>query len=494
MDRQAVLDLHIPTILRGSGNDYGAGDISDMYELIDHCSTAGFSAIQMNPVLDTAMNTSPYMSASSFSFNPIYLAVDKLEKNPDIEKLKKQRLLFVRNREDEGLIDYKELYRFKTQALEAAYKQLASEDKIVPDRFEKHVLDYAVFSAISERTKTKWHHWSKEFRDSCSLDIIEKNPDIAERARFFLYSQAVLAKQWRELFKYGKKKGVGIFSDKPIYPIHNSSDVWGNKNLFYLDSGGGPKYVSGCDNPDDPFGRQIWNQAVFKFRENPDAVIEFFMETIKFQTSFSNGVRLDHAIALVWKYYIVDTKTGKGRHIDAIKEKLLGHLKNKFPDISFVAEDVGFVDEELIDEPLQKFGLPGIRCPQWADKVKYSDIQSYPELCVAISSNHDLPNVRSWWKELGPKEKSIFIKDNSWQTMSVDDCALEIIKKVFYSKARLAGITMRDLAKDDRRFNKPGTISKSNWRNRLKTPTDEVDFTLIKKIIDESNRGQKNGK
>lgn len=485
--RQALLDIHCPSYLKNKNHDLGAGDIDDLYILVEKCAQNGFRLIQMTPIHDSSLNPSPYMGISSFSLNPIHLSINQLDINKEAEEIIAQRKKKYKLRKNKTIIDYQEFYRFKIKVLEAIFSQYGQTQQIDYKKFDEQTINYAVFRALKNKYKLEWNNWSETDKKAPWREIIAKDKKIKEKVDFYLFCQATLLAQWIKLAKFARERNIHFVIDKPIYPIHDSADVWANQDIFYLNEDGSAKYVSGCDNPRDPFGKQIWDQAVYQFREREEGVIDYIEKSISFEAKISTVIRLDHVIALVWKYYVIDSQTKEGKHIDAIADDLFERLTKKFPNILFIAEDVGFISK-LIDRPLEKFGLPGMRSPQWHTRKKYREIEKYPENCLAFSSNHDMTTIHQWCRSLSDKEREYFFDKKEAATINSQDCAEKIIERIFKSKANIAGVSLRDIIHDNRRFNQPGVKNLKNWKLRMPENLEDVDFSLIREIIRESER------
>jgi len=272
----------------------------------------------------------------------------------------------------------------------------------------------------------------------------------------------------------------------------NSAEVWANPHIFYLNKDGTPEYISGSHNPGDPFGEQIWGHAVYKFQEQPAETINFFIDNIKFISQVSPIIRLDNALSLIWKYYLINVQTKQGRHKKALKDKIFSAIKSQFPSLFFIAEDVGYLNYEQIDKPLQKLGIPGIRCPQW-DDPKYADLSKYPHLSIAITSNHDTDSLPTWWQ----KQKTLFkhpLDKGGRQAkhgrgiFNDRDLIESLIYQIFTTKSQIAITSLRDIENDPRRYNLPGTESKDNWSLRMKNNIEDLDLSIIKEIITQTNR------
>lgn len=465
--RIAVLDIHSPLYLRSERSLKPAGCIEDLYTAIDQASDTGFSAIQMLPIQDTGLLSSPYMGRSIFSYNPVFYAT-------------KQRSL-----KGGAAIDYRDAYKLRMRAL---VKDAEGVD-INLSQFTRNEVAYALFSYFHKNYQGRWPKWPATIRHGRIEEILNRYPHLINPIKKILAEQKILSDQWQNVWQYARRKKIDFILDKPIYPIHNSAEVWSNQHLFYLNPDGTLKFASGCDNPRDPFGAQYWGHAVYQFKEKADEVIDYFVEQIRFLSKYSKYIRLDHTLALIWKYYLIDPDTRTGHHVKAIRHKLFNRLIAEFPEVYFIAEDLGYVSQKEVDAHLIQHAVPGMRCMQWFHIPKYAAVNRYPHLCYAMTSNHDLDSLPNWWRHLRSNRKKIFTRQFDGSSPSTFDEEIdELIKLVFESQAAIASVTLRDLGHDLRRYNHPSYKNPTDWRLRMGVEIEKMDFSKMKKIILESNR------
>ena len=486
--RIACLDLHSPIYLKTKNDKFCGGDISDLYQLIDKASRAGFSLLQLTPLQDTGYNPSPYMGISIFSLSPIFLSLAHLKYRIDYSKVDLS-LLEKATSHKLDRVSFRNLYKFKVAVLRLIFEENNLDQQINFTNFDHNVLVYAMFKALKNKFDRHWIHWPQEFKEANIRKILIEHPSLHHEIKFHLFVQETLLSQWLDLAKYAKNKRVDLMLDKPIYPIHDSANVWANQSLFYLKKDGSLKYASGCNNPNDPFGPQYWGHAVYKFKQKPKEVVTFYIKSTAFLTQIANTIRLDHTLALIWKYYIIKPDNKIGKHVSAIKQRLFKNLLESFPEASFIAEDLGYVSTKHVDKPLIKLNLPGMRCFQWFHIPKYANIAKYPPLCFAMTSNHDMESLPSWWSKLKQSRKEIFYRQlDEKPAQTPEDQVYQLTHLLFNSEACVASITLRDLSFDERRYNKPGQKNSQNWTTRMHKNLEEVDFTRIEDIIAKSNR------
>jgi 4-alpha-glucanotransferase len=485
--RVACLDIHSPLYLKTRRSLYGGGDIDDLYLLVDRAAEAGFSLIQFNPLQDTGTNPCPYMGISIFSYNPAHLAVDEIPETKEIAELKRKFADFVADKQIDQ-VDYRDIYNFKYELLRSYYQ--SSDKKDLISTASSELLAYAVFKTLKKRYRSRWVKWPTRYKYARQEQIIEMLPNIRDEVNFYLFAQEVLKGQWLKLRDYAKEHGVEFVIDKPIYPIHDSAEVWANQGLFYLRKDGELRYGSGCNNPRDQFGAQYWGHAVYKYQEKSEESIEYFCRIVEHLGELSPVVRLDHALALIWKYFLVDPKTKVGKHRPALKGKLFKPLLARFPQLFFIAEDVGFVSNRFVDKPLSVYNIYGMRCLQWYVHQKYFDLSLYPEYCMAMTANHDTQSLVAWWRELRSGRRDLYLRQLLDQERDLDDkvTLYALTSLLFNSKAAIATVTLRDLVSDRRRYNKPGQKLTQNWRLRSPEYLEETDFAKVGKIIEASSR------
>lgn len=486
--RVAILDVHSPLCLRGNQDLTGGGGIEDLEKLADRALDAGFIGIQLNPVNDTGWSPCSYCATGLFSYDPAFVSLHRI---PELEDSLSFSLLSTQKQQDVAQtnperFDHNAIRSHKLISLAIGYERLGMNPSYQTRRelFEEfcehmnpHVLNYVVFTALHDHYGKPWWEWPDPERRGNAKAIFKKHQrkhdTLFTHMHFLMYTQCIAEEQWTALARHIEDRGGYLVMDKAIYPQHNSADVWANQHLFYLKEDGNLLYASGCASPGDPHGAQEWGHAVYKFNEDPKttgAVIEFFVDTVRHISKTAKVIRLDHALALVWKYYVIDRQhRGNSHHIPALKHQLLQRLRMEFPDVTFIAEDLGLRSEEEVNKPLRENGISGMRAPIWSfgpGDAYQGDTNSYPHFCVGLTDNHDTPSPHQWY----------------------GDGALAHVASVFWSKAHITMTTLRTVQGDPRRYNLPGVVSEENWSARSNEVVEHVNFGPIARIIEETGR------
>ncbi len=523
--RVALLDVHTPLALRSARRIASAGDLDDFEQFGVKTADAGFAGVQLNPINDTGNDRlagpCPYCAAGMFSYDPSVAALSRipqLQGSEAFARLKEEYERLAPASAETGRFDHNIERAYKLEALRIAYVRLNEGDDDAPkaelqefcERADDNVLNYAVFNALKKRFDGKpWYEWPAEFRakgiNGRKAMAMVDDPAFVDEIRFVLYTQQVLGKQWADTTERIEGAGAKVVMDKAIYPQHDSADVWANQELFYLNDDGSLLFKSGCKSPGDPYGEQTWGHAVYRFRgEMEPKVIDFLAENVRHMAKVAKVIRLDHVLALVWKYYVVATDDRhESHHIDALKHTLFQRLKKEFPDVHFIAEDVGYVSEEEVDKPLRENGLTGMRSPMWgyraeaagARTARYADVNGYPVDCTAITDNHDTDASVEWWNGLREEERADFLHQmygDKWRERVVDGYNHRAyIRLVFASRAQIAATTLRTIEQSRRRHNVPGTsvdTTPDDWSVLSTETVDGMDFGPVAEIIGETGR------
>ena len=156
-------------------------------------------------------------------------------------------------------------------------------------------------------------------------------------------------------------------------------------------------------------------------------------------------------------------------------------LTNWFPNISFVAEDLGILTDD-VHALLKASGLPGMKVLEFAfngkDASNYMP-HRYERNCVCYTGTHDNTTLAAWLKEA--KKAELAQAKKYLGLNSVEGLAWGVIRAGMASTADLFIAQMQDylgLGKTAR-VNTPGTNT-GNWRWRMKAGA--TDKKLAKKI------------
>ena len=158
-------------------------------------------------------------------------------------------------------------------------------------------------------------------------------------------------------------------------------------------------------------------------------------------------------------------------------------IQKAYPDISFIAEDLGFLTPEVLQLVLDS-GWPGMKVLEFAfDPREPSNYlpHKYGENCICYTGTHDNETLYQWCGKILP-ESDAYAREYLGITKE-DDLAQAIIEAGAKSKAALFVAQMQDYLGlgGEARMNEPGTLKVENWRWRMLP--GQADAQLAQKIL-----------
>ncbi len=466
---------------------YGIGTLGKAaYDFADFLAEAGQSWWQVLPMGPTSMGDSPYQSFSSYAGNPYFIDLDMLAEDGLLEK---EELAAINWGDDPQNVDYGRIYenRFKILRL-AADRGWERDKELVAEFVEENsrwLPDYALFMACKRHFgMAGWTEWEDDDIRFHKAEAVEKYRELLrDDVELFTYIQFLFYRQWNALKGYLHSKGLGVIGDMPIYVAMDSADVWAEPLSFLLDEKNLPKEVSGV--PPDYFSEdgQLWGNPLYRWDAMAENGYEWWLRRIEGAGKLYDVIRIDHfrGFEAYWAVPYGETTAKNGHWVKGPGMDFIGVMKERFPNISFIAEDLGFLTDG-VRELLSASGFPGMKVLEFAfDSNEPSDYlpYKYPNNCVCYAGTHDNSTLKGWEKEAA-KTTLAFAREY----VGVDenaDLGWALLRSGMASVADLFVAQMQDYMglDDSARMNTPGLPS-GNWRWRA----EREDFTpkLNKKI------------
>ena len=93
---------------------------------------------------------------------------------------------------------------------------------------------------------------------------------------------------------YAHSKGIRLFGDIPIFVAHDSSDVWANRDHYYLDPKGNPTVIAGV--PPDYFSAtgQRWGNPLYRWDVMKAQGYDWWIKRVQAVLHVVDLVRIDH--------------------------------------------------------------------------------------------------------------------------------------------------------------------------------------------------------
>jgi 4-alpha-glucanotransferase len=473
--RESGVLLHITSL----PSAYGVGDLGPearrFADFLGNAKQRFWQVLPLNPT-DPIYGNSPYSSISAIAGNTLLISPDLLFEEGLLSREDLDPIpLFL-----DARCNFSDAMRYKDKVLELAYQRFKSHGKgwepfdAFCSESSSWLEDFSLFVVLKKRVDGKvWSQWPKDLRDRepTSLKTIQGEcGDHIERVKFRQY---LFFKQWQLLKTYCGEKAIHLVGDLSIYPSFDSADVWANPNLFKLDSEKTPTFVSGV--PPDYFSQtgQLWNSPVYQWEVLKESGYKWWMDRIAHQVKFFDVLRIDHFRGLVayWEIPVGEKTAVNGRWVEGPSEDFLNNLKENFPQLPLVAEDLGMITPD-VKEIMDRFKLPGMKILMFAFKDDNPDHpylpHTYREHCVVYTGTHDNNTARGWFEnEASSEERRRFFRYLG-REVPIDEVHWSMIRLAMMSAARWVILPMQDVLGlgDEARMNTP-SVPLGNWEWRL---------------------------
>lgn len=459
----------------------GTGTLGrEAYKFVDFLKKAGQTYWQILPVGPTGFGDSPYQSYSAFAGNPLLIDLEALAEEGLISRDDKDMELLAKK---ESFADFGQLFSFKRLLLAKAHTAFIekSDDEQKADflafcrKNEWWLHDYALFMSLKYRFKqTMWTLWDDEYRlrDKAALDAYSK--EHADDISCWKFIQYKFFGQYKALKKYAGKRGIKIYGDMPIYVSMDSSDIWANPEMFMLDEDRRPVKVAGC--PPDAFAPtgQLWGNPLYDWDYMEKDGYKWWITRVKYSAKLFDLTRIDHFRGFESFYAIPaeDETAEHGEWLPGPSMKLFKAIKAALGDVALVAEDLGFLTED-VRAMLKEAGYPGMNVIEFGfggDDSGYLP-HNYSKNSVVYIGTHDNETALGWYLSRDKSGRKRIRKYLGLSKGASDsDVVWSLIKLAYGSVSERCIIQMQDLLCLDNsaRMNIPSTIGGSNWAWRLK--------------------------
>ncbi len=468
---------------------YGIGTLGKAaYEFADFLAQAKQSWWQILPVGHTSYGDSPYQCFSTYAGNPYLIDLDLLCQEG---LLKPEEISSADWGRDAAKVDYAAIYENRFSVLQLACERGWKKDERAIAAFQEEnkdwLPDYALFMALKRHFGMKaWHQWPDEdIRLRKPEALARYRKELAADIRLFTYIQYLFFLQWTALREYARARGIGIIGDLPIYVALDSADVWAAPASFQLDERNVPVEVSGV--PPDYFNEdgQLWGNPLYNWDAMKKDGYGWWIRRISGASKLYDIIRIDHfrGFESYWAVPYGETTARNGRWVKGPGMDLVGVLTGWFPNIRFIAEDLGYPTPE-VQQLLTDSGLPGMKVLEFAfDSREPSNHlpHTYAPGCVCYPGTHDNTTLAAWRHEADPAD--VEMAERYLGLNEEEGFHWGIIRGGMSSVAELFVVQMQDyLGLDsEARMNTPGILG-GNWQWRALR--EQLTPELAKKIAD----------
>ncbi|MCR4672103.1 MAG: 4-alpha-glucanotransferase [Lachnospiraceae bacterium] len=453
---------------------YGIGTLGQSSrDFIDFLKGSGQSWWQVLPIGPTSYGDSPYQSFSAFAGNPYFIDPDLLVEDGLL--LPDEPLDYNWGNDPEN-VDYGLIYESRFSLLKKAFARGWERDRREAEEFCREnsswLPDYALYMALKESFGMRsWIEWPDEkIRRRDPETLAKCREELSEEISFWIYTQFLFRRQWDSLKRYAREKGIGIIGDLPIYVAMDSADVWSGAEFFQLDADYVPKAVAGV--PPDGFTAegQLWGNPLYDWDEMEKDGFGWWIRRISGATPFYDVLRIDHFRGLesYWSVPYGETTAKHGKWVKAPGLSLIRAITGWFPQMSFIAEDLGFLTPE-VHQMLKDSGLPGMKVLEFAfDTREPGDYlpHNYPRNSVCYIGTHDNDTAEGWLgsateEELGNAVRYLGLNESEGYRKGLLRGGMGSVSDLFVMQ-------MQDVLGlgSESRMNTPGQPS-GNWTWRL---------------------------
>ncbi|XES76815.1 MAG: 4-alpha-glucanotransferase [Candidatus Bathyarchaeia archaeon] len=475
--RASGVFLHVTSL----PSAFGIGDLGpESYKFADRLVSLKqqfWSVLPLNPTSPTEGN-SPYKTDSAFAANPLLISPEKLSEEGLITKPQMENARLKATNK----VDFVAAEKTKTALLNHAFQAFCkSKNKALTGAadFEQFQLemsgwlnDYALYKALASKSGEPWYLWPGPLRNREPQALVRHAESLKEQVEQEKFVQYTFFSQWQALKEYCNKRGVKIFGDLAFYVSLESADVWAHPDLFKLNKQLMPQFIAGV--PPDYFSKtgQLWGTPIYKWRRLAETQFEWWISRLEHNLKFCDVLRFDHFRGFVAYWQVpAHAKTAKtGRWIRAPTKTFFNKVKEHFPTLPFIAEDLGYITKP-VHKVISWLGLPGMRVLLFAfggSAANPHRPENHVSNAVVYTGTHDTNTVRGWFTQEADAKAKRKVFAEVGREVSETQVSFEFVKMALSSKARLSIVPLQDVLGlgSEARMNFPARQS-GNWLWRV---------------------------
>ena len=470
--RQSGVLMHISSL----PGKYGIGSFGQSaYDFVDFLVRTKQRYWQILPLGTTSYGDSPYQSFSAFAGNTYFIDFDILIEEGLLNEADVKGADFG---DDPRKVDYAKIFDARRPIMEKAVARFLKADDL--SDYESFVEQnaawlevFAEYMAIKEHfDNLAWTEWPDEaIRRREAVSLASYREKLAYKLTYHRVTQYLFFKQWLRLKAYANEHHIEIVGDMPIYVAADSADVWAQPHFFKTDAVGKPTCVAGC--PPDEFSEtgQLWGNPIYDWEAMDKDGYAWWIERLRESFKIYDIVRIDHfrGFESYWEVPADSDTSATGKWVKGPDYKLFAAVKEALGDLNIIAEDLGFMTDEVI-ELRERTGFPGMKILQFAFNPDDESIDSphlAPNNSVMYTGTHDNNTVLGWYKdEIDDATRQYMAQYTNRKEYETVPHAM--LRTIFASVSFMAIATMQDLLELDSaaRMNYPSTIG-GNWTWRM---------------------------
>lgn len=486
--------IGVPLFSLLSERSCGIGEFLDLIPLIRWCRELGMDTIQLLPLNDTGLGTSPYNALSANALSPIYLslhALPQIESVPDYqEKLAKIRYWNRTHRVKYHIVrelKFAFLREYVPRVIDLFAKSTDYQSFIEQNPW---LQSYALFKSLKEEQLWKnWEEWPPHLKNPSKEGYEELLRQHTPACQFHTFLQYLCHKQFEEVKKIATSQKCLIKGDIPILISRDSVDVWthGHYFLLHLAAGAPPDFYSKEG--------QYWGFPIYDWEALEKENYSWWRERLRIASRLYHLYRIDHVVGFFRMWAIPIGKSAKeGSYLPPeIRqgliqgEKLMKMMLETAPILP-IGEDLGAVPTE-VKEALYEMGICGTKVLRWErhwnTDGSFIPFDHYQPMTLSTVSTHDSDTLQLWWRH-APREAKLFCDFKGWdyRPFLTRERHKEILRDSHHSSSLFhINLLQEYLAlfpdlvsknANNERINIPGKRLDSNWTYRFRLTVEKL--------------------
>ena len=397
--------LFCPLYALHSERSWGAGDFSDLEQLVEFTAAHGGHAVATLPMLasflDEPFNPSPYAPVSRLFWNELFLDIEQiaeLENCPAAKSILSASFATELQRLNAApLVQYREVMALKRQILEALARTLSTQPSERRNNLASYVAahplaqDYAAFRANTEREGKSWLHWPAENRDGAlPPDAIDD-----DAKRYHLYVQWLCQEQIAALRDKARARGTALYLDFPLGVNRDGFDVWRQRELFALGVNGGAP-------PDGLFIKgQEWGFPPLDPEKIRQQGYRYYIDCLRHHMGAADMLRIDHVMGLHRAFWVPEgfgASDGVYVHYRAAEFHAILNIESGRHHVEFVGENLGTVPD-FVNRAMTRHNVRGMHVGQLGVNAEEAmALEEIPAKVVASLNTHDTATFMGFWQ------------------------------------------------------------------------------------------------
>jgi 4-alpha-glucanotransferase len=496
-ERIGVHDHHgicLPLFSLLSERSCGIGEFLDLIPVVEWCKEIGMDVIQLLPLNDIGLGTSPYNAISANALSPIHISLTAL---PEIERIPdyQEKLSKIRYWNRTSRVKYHIVRELKFALLREYFSRIYDDFARTPDyktflEQNKWIKSYALFKSLKEEQLWKnWEDWPNQLKSPSEQGYNDLLEEHKEACHFHAFLQYLSYKQFEEVKKFANQCSVLIKGDIPILISRDSADVWRVRHNFLLHQAAGA--------PPDMYSRdgQYWGFPIYDWEELEKHNYDWWKDRLQIASHLYHLYRIDHVVGFFRMWAISIGKPAKeGSFVPSNEEEWIPHGRKlmemmiRTAPILPIGEDLGLVPPE-VKQCLYDLGICGTKMMRWEKRWEtdggFIPIDEYQPMTMSTVSTHDSDTLQLWWRHF-PKEAKQFSEFKGWDYKPF--LTLERHKQILYDCHHSSSLFHINLLQEylalfpelvsknpnNERINIPGKILDTNWTYRFRPTIEKI--------------------